>query len=51
MEAFSKPFLERTKTAFSKGDVKILATIPLATAPIPLVRELRTRKDCLVIEV
>ncbi|KAG8177059.1 hypothetical protein JTE90_024946 [Oedothorax gibbosus] len=50
MESFSKPFLAQTKAAFSKGDVQILATIPLA-ANIPLVKELKARKDCLVIEV
>ncbi|KAF8766732.1 cancer-related nucleoside-triphosphatase homolog [Argiope bruennichi] len=51
MEAFSKPFLARVKEAFAKPSINVLATIPVARNALPIVDELRNRKDCLLIEV
>ncbi|GFS73457.1 cancer-related nucleoside-triphosphatase homolog [Nephila pilipes] len=51
MESFSKPFLSKTREAFAKDGIKILATIPVARNALPFVDELRNRKDCLLIQV
>ncbi|CAL1284400.1 unnamed protein product [Larinioides sclopetarius] len=51
MEAFSKPFLARVQEAFSKPISNVLATIPVARNAVPIVEELRSRKDCLLFEV
>ncbi|XP_071033999.1 cancer-related nucleoside-triphosphatase isoform X2 [Parasteatoda tepidariorum] len=50
MELFSKTFLEEVKKAFSRTDIRILATIPVSKQ-LSFVNELRDRKDCLLIEV
>ncbi|GFS52459.1 cancer-related nucleoside-triphosphatase homolog [Trichonephila inaurata madagascariensis] len=51
MESFSKPFLAKTREVFTKDNIRIVATIPVARNALPLVDELRKRKDCLLIQV
>ena len=45
MEMFSKKFIERVRELFEDPSVIIVATLPLKTANIPLIQEIRCRQD------
>ncbi|XP_076306150.1 cancer-related nucleoside-triphosphatase-like isoform X2 [Tachypleus tridentatus] len=52
MEMFSECFKQSVRASFNLSGVSILATIPVAKGkPLPLVEELRNRKDVTIITV
>lgn len=52
MEMFSNTFAQTVRSLVSRGDITILATIPIPKGrPIALVEELRSSKDARVFEV
>lgn len=52
MEMFSGTFTQTVRTLIAREDATVLATIPIAKGqPLPLVEELRTKKDAYIFTV
>ncbi|PVD32322.1 hypothetical protein C0Q70_07755 [Pomacea canaliculata] len=52
MEMFSGTFTQTVRTLIAREDATVLATIPIAKGqPLPLVEELRTKKDAYVFTI